>query len=89
MKAQVIFSSELKSGTSKKTGKPYEGYFVDLLVKEDSGDLRFLNNVGYLDKSLVGKQLPEDTMVELSFNYRGFIESVKILKDEPPFMVRG
>lgn len=88
MKAQVLYSSELRQGTSKKTGRPYEGYFVDLLAKEDSGDIRVLQ-VGFLDKSLVKQQLLPDTMIEITFNYRGFVESVQVLKDAVPLLIRG
>lgn len=88
MKAQVIYCSELKSGVSKRTGKPYEGYFVDLLTKEDNGDIRNLE-VGYLDKSLLSGRLAEDTMIDLVFNRRGFPDKATVLPQEPPFMLRG
>lgn len=89
MKVQVIYISDLKSGVSKKTGKPYEGYFVDLLMKEDNGDIRYVDT-GYLDKSLIKNQkIGVDTMIDINYNRRGFVDAVKVLPDEPPFMIRG
>ena len=38
MKAQII-KMKAASGTSKKTGNPYSGYFVSMLYIDNNGEL--------------------------------------------------
>ena len=69
-------------GTSKKSGKPYEGYII--YFTEDGrprGVEGYVTGDAFVSASLLLGVVPQvDDMVELFYDKRGFLSSVKFVK---------
>ena len=82
MKIKVMgITKEIKSGVSKKTGKPFKGYFVSYCSKRDD-----INGVQaeslFLSEDMVNesKYIPQPgDLCELYYGRGGFIDSIKFI----------
>lgn len=87
MKAQILKMTE-KQGVGKKSGKPYNGYFVSMLYIDNNGELE-CDRI-FVDKSACETVLPADTMVDVVTNFpTGNIARLDILPHEQPLVLRG
>lgn len=82
MKIKVMgVSKELKSGVSKKTGKPFSGYFVSYAYKRDDINGAQAESL-FLSQDMVNdsKYIPQPgDLCELYYGRGGFIESIKFI----------
>ena len=86
MKEQII-KMKAASGTSKKTGNPYSGYFVSMLYIDNNGELECEKS--FVNATACQSVLPADTMVEVVTGFpTGRIEQLKPLPNEQPLVVR-
>lgn len=64
------------AGTSKKTGKPYAGYFVHLTYDDPQITGKATDNVFLSDAILDGRQIYNGALIDLVYNKQGFLISV-------------
>lgn len=87
MKAQILKMTE-RQGVGKKSGKPFNGYFVSMLYIDNNGELE-CDRI-YVDKSACASALPADTMVDVVTTFpTGSIARLDILPHEQPLVLRG